>query len=1061
MRDTRNRVVASLTLALAILSFGAPAASAQTALSTDDLNVFGWHHVGPWTFSGRISAITVPDGQSDVYYIGAASGGVWKSEDRGISFTPIFENYGNMSIGFIAVAPSDHNIIYLGTGEAMHARSSSHGNGVFKSTDAGETWTHLEDLRESHYINKIAVHPTNPDIVYVATEGKLYSNEMDCDRGFYKSTDGGDSFARVWPLDDRGVGDFVMDPNNPDVIIAAAYKTFRRSYTFIDRQEGNWLYKTTDGARTWKRLENGLPMDVPMGRPGLAMYPKDTNIVYARLDELVNLGLTQTSNRSNYNQRSLFRDSFTFGEWADLEIDSRITRQTRHNKIDAESASDLASALNELIGDEEFLSSARVNMERFNQTAREVFADDEDIIASIDEIERLLATPEVDTGSGEPNAGRYQTINRHILQTIYGGALRIAQPVERAGVIFRSDDQGETWTRMTEYAHQGGSQVINQTESGYYGRLEVDPNDPDKLYACNTRVNISDDAGKTFSGVRWYNGKNLIHVDTRVMWVDPVNSNHMLNGNDGGLSETYDGGDHWHQKDRIASQQFYDISVDDAFPYNVMGGTQDNGAWFGPSRTRNSYGVFPSDWTYLPTGDAYYVLRDWWNPEWIYYESQFGASSRMNFDTGQTTGLARRTTAEESAAGMPAQRYQWDAPIHLSPHNPGIVYVCSQHVWRSETRGEPGSWQKMSPDLSRNDPERQELSGLTNMQYATIFTFAESPIKPGVFWAGTDDGNLQLSTDFGQNWTNITFGFWNEDGTPKSGTPGDRIPFDQWVVRVAPSSVELGRCYVAWSGYRTHDEDTTYLFVTEDFGKTWTDLSNGMMNPVNDVVEDPDNADVLYLATDYGLLVSWDRGGNWTRMQGMVGRGNQAVPAPDVIIYDIDIQERERDMGIGTYGRGIYLADIWPVKEFSDEVFAKASHLFEPQRVVNWAMIERKGPTYGEFAWVENPRSEASIYYYLKEDVDKVRIVITDLEGNEVSATSGDKSSGLHKSTWNLRARRISGASGRGGGGQRPGGFGGGNPAGTYKVMLEVNDEVVMTHTLRVVQDPILNPDKP
>jgi len=234
-----------------------------------------------------------------------------------------------------------------------------------------------------------------------------------------------------------------------------------------------------------------------------------------------------------------------------------------------------------------------------------------------------------------------------------------------------------------------------------------------------------------------------------------------------------------------------------------------------------------------------------------------------------------------------------------------------------------------------------------------------------------------------------------------------------------------------------------------------------MMNPVNDVIEDPDNADVLYLATDYGLLVSWDRGGNWTRMQGMVGRGNQAVPAPDVIIYDIDIQERERDMGIGTYGRGIYLADIWPVKEFSDEVFAKASHLFEPQRVVNWSMIERKGPTYGEFAWVENPRSEASIYYYLKEDVDKVRIVITDLEGNEVSATSGDKSSGLHKSTWNLRARRISGAGGRGGGGQRPGGFGSTNPAGTYKVMLEVNDEVVMTHNLRVVQDPILNPDKP
>ncbi len=501
----------------------------------------------------------------------AGSVGVWKSEDRGVSFKPIFENYGNMSIGFIAVAPSDHNIIYLGTGEAIHSRAAGHGNGVFKSTDGGETWTHLEDLRESHYINKIAVHPTNPDIVYVAAEGKLFSNEMDCDRGFYKSTDGGDSFARRWTLDDRGVGDFVMDPNNPDVIIAAAYKTFRRSYTFIDRQDGNWLYKTTDGARTWKRLENGLPMDVPMGRPGLAMYPKDTNIVYARLDELVSLGLNQGLNRSNFNQRRLFRGGFSCGEWAGFQIDSRIARQARHTRIEAEDASDLSSQLNELIGDEDFLSSARVNIERFNQTAREVFADDEEIIESIDEIEKLMATPEEGTGTGEPNAGRYQTINRYVLQTIYGGALAIAGPTTRNGRVYRSDDQGETWTAMTEYSQTGGSQVINQTEAGYYGRLEVDPNNPDILYTCDTRVSVSNDAGKTFRGTSWYNGKNMLHVDTRVLWIDPMNSKHILNGNDGGLGETFNSGDNWLQKDTIPGQQFYDISVDDEFPYNVMG----------------------------------------------------------------------------------------------------------------------------------------------------------------------------------------------------------------------------------------------------------------------------------------------------------------------------------------------------------------------------------------------------------------------------------------------------------------------------------------------------------
>jgi photosystem II stability/assembly factor-like uncharacterized protein len=1054
MTTRASRSLFSLFAVLLLLPILPNPASAQQ-IATSDLDAFTWHHVGPWTFSGRISAISVPEGQNDVYYVGAASGGVWKSENKGISFKPIFENYGNMSIGYIAVAPSNHDIVYVATGEAMHARSSSHGNGVYKSTDGGETFTHLSDLRESHYINKIAIHPQNPDILYVACEGKLYSNEMDCERGLYKSTNGGESFQKVWDVDDRGVGDFVMDPNNPDVIIAHAYKTYRRSWTYIDRQEGNWLYKTTDGGRTWRRLENGLPLDVAMGRAGLAMYAKDPNIVYARLDELVNLGLNTSRGRANYNQRSLFRDGFYWNKWVDFQINSQIARQTRHRKIAAEDAEDLANQLNALIEDEDFLQDARVNLDRFNQTARQAFADDQEIIDSIDEIEKLLATPE---GEGPQAAGRSQAINRYVLQTIYGGALAIMGPTTRAGVVFKSEDQGETWTRMTEYLQMGGSQVINQTEAGYYGRLEVDPNDPDILYACNTRVVKSTDGGKTFQGTNWYSGKNRLHVDTRCMWVDPLDSDHILNGNDGGLGETWDGGAFWHQKDRIASQQFYDVSVDDEQPYNVMGGTQDNGAWFGPSRNRNSYGVYPSDWTYLPTGDAYYVLRDWWNPEWIYFESQFGGSSRMNFNTGQSQGLSRRNTLEERNAGRPAQRYQWDAPIVLSPHNPGIVYVCSQHVWRSESRGEQGTWQEVSPDLTRFDPARQAESKKTNMQYATVYTFAESSIKPGVYWAGTDDGNLQLSTDYGKNWTNITFQFWNEDGSPKSGTAGARIPFDHWVVRVTPSAHELGRCYVAWSGYRTHDEDTSYIFVTEDFGKTWKDLSGGMENPVNDIVEDPDNPEVLYLATDYGLFVSVDRGGGWTRMQGQVGRGNQARPAPDVIIMDIDIQERERDLAIGTYGRGIYLTDIQPFKEMNAEVLARDAHLFEPQRVINWRTIERRGPTYGEFAWVENPRPQGNLYYYLKEDVDKVELLVKDLEGNQFAAITGAKEKGLHLRSWNLRRARAAGQGGSGAGSvqRRPGGGGGGAaPVGVYRVTLMVNDVEVMTQTLRLEDDPL------
>ena len=230
----KNILIVSLFFLLALSVYS------ETDIATKDLDIFGWRLIGPYTFSGRITDFAVPSGQSIVYYVATATGGIWKTEDAGIHFEPIFDTYGNMSMGQIAVAPSDHNVLYLGTGEAHHARSTAHGNGLWKSTDAGKTWT-LMGLEKSFVIPKIAINPQNPDVVYVAAEGKLYDNEMDCQRGLFKSTDGGQTWTKVLDLKDRGVGDFVMDPGNSDVIIAAAYKTYRRAWTFIDRQEGNDL----------------------------------------------------------------------------------------------------------------------------------------------------------------------------------------------------------------------------------------------------------------------------------------------------------------------------------------------------------------------------------------------------------------------------------------------------------------------------------------------------------------------------------------------------------------------------------------------------------------------------------------------------------------------------------------------------------------------------------------------------------------------------------------------------------------------------------------------------
>jgi len=299
------RFAVTILLALGFVLGAGGAVLAQAQVTADDLNQMTWRWVGPVNFSGRITEFAVPPGQTTTYYVLTASGGMWKTEDAGTHFESIFDKYGNMSTGSLGIAASNPAILYLGTGEPMHARSSSHGNGVWKSTDAGKTWTNV-GLKQSYFINKVQVDPKNPDIVYVAAEGKLYDNAMDCERGFYVTVDGGKTWERRWPLDDRGVGDFAVDPRDFNVVIAQAYKLYRRTWTYIDRQPGNILYKSADGGKTWKKLEGGLPNQLEVGRAGLAIYPKNPNIVYARIDEEVNLGLAERDGVANFRASTPF-----------------------------------------------------------------------------------------------------------------------------------------------------------------------------------------------------------------------------------------------------------------------------------------------------------------------------------------------------------------------------------------------------------------------------------------------------------------------------------------------------------------------------------------------------------------------------------------------------------------------------------------------------------------------------------------------------------------------------------------------------------------------------------
>ena len=326
--------------------------------------------------------------------------------------------------------------------------------------------------------------------------------------------------------------------------------------------------------------------------------------------------------------------------------------------------------LNEAIADKDFLTKSGIDLAAFNAAARKAYAKNKDLLAAIGEIESLQKREAPKADSTEAK-GRSQVTNRHVLEMLYGGVLRNQAPVKRSGVIYRSEDLGATWKKMTEYKHTGGSALVNQTEAGYYARLYVDAQNDQTLYACDTNTTVSTDGGKTFKATGWDSGAYKLHVDHRALWLDPQNSNHIMSGNDGGAGETWDGGKHWSQKSTISAQQFYDIAADNEMPYNIMGGTQDNGAWIGPSQNRNAWGVFATDWRYLPTGDGFFVVRDWWNPDYIYYESQFGSSSRQNLSTGEGSSAGQADDARGAGQGDARPALSVERPDRALAPQPG------------------------------------------------------------------------------------------------------------------------------------------------------------------------------------------------------------------------------------------------------------------------------------------------------------------------------------------------------------------------------------------------------
>ena len=537
------------------------------------------------------------------------------------------------------------------------------------------------------------------------------------------------------------------------------------------------------------------------------------------------------------------------------------------------------------------------------------------------------------------------------------------------GEIYRSDDKGETWKKINEGELYAG---INYS----FGDIRVSPEDENRIYVLGVNLVTSEDGGKTYERLGgtvvhlYHHSTRALHLDQHDLWIDPLNPRRLLLGNDGGFFMSYDRGETWLHINNLPIAEFYAISVDMKTPYNIYGGTQDDAALYGPGNQEQEDGIedpWKLVWIDLwGGGDSYFTLVDPTDPNTIYYEQQFGYFRRKNMKTGQSKHIQPRAKKGE----LPL-RNNWMTPFIISHHNPFTLYYGANKLFKSVNRGD--SWACISPDLSTNPgPERQG-----NVPYGALTTISESPLRPGLIYSGTDDGNVHVTRDDGVDWTKINTG----------------LP-DKWISRVVASSHELGTVYLSLTGYR-EDDFNTYIYRSTDFGQTWNPIGENLPSEsVNVIREDPHHKNILYAGTDQGgVYVSLDTGKTWYSL---------CSDLPTTAVHDIAVHPRDSELVIGTHGRSAFILDIAPIQERDEEIQKKEAHLFE----IRPAVLPRSRDYGGDWAW--ETRQEAVIHYSLRETCP-VEISILDDSGKVIRELTGTNDPGVNRAVWDLSPKTEEG----------------------------------------------------
>ncbi len=564
----------------------------------------------------------------------------------------------------------------------------------------------------------------------------------------------------------------------------------------------------------------------------------------------------------------------------------------------------------------------------------------------------------------------------------------------KKSALCKSEDGGHTW------------KIVNKKKNVnprpfYYCDIRIDPGNENRVYSLHSRLVVSDDGGKNFNRI----AKN-VHSDHHAMWINPNNGNHIIEGNDGGISISYDGGKTWRIVDNLPLAQFYHINIDMEIPYNVYGGLQDNGSWRGPGDVWENGGIRNYHWKEVGFGDGFGTLIDPKDPQVGYCMLQGGILMRFNMVTGEKMFI--RPDGPEDVK----LRFNWNAGIAIDPIDETTLYYGSQFLHRSTDRGE--SWEIISPDLTTNDPNKQKQSesgGLTKditsaENHTSILTIAPSPVQKGVIWVGTDDGNVQLTTDGGKTWENVVK---NIKG----------LPANTWCPHIEPSKFNAKAAYAVFDDHRRSNW-TTYVYKTENFGKSWTSLTkNDPTSKIDNlqwgfahvIEQDPVNQDLLYLGTEFGLWISFDGGKNWNRWT----HGLPTCPVRALIVHP-----RDHDLVMGTHGRAAYiLDDVRPFRSINKKTLKKPLHLFEIPPVYQHQLKQADGYRFtGDGMYRGESKKYGALLTYLynpgKEqvtgDIKKektVKIQVLEESGKVIWKAEGPKKPGINRFVWNLRTKGI------------------------------------------------------